>query len=219
MSAKEAKEYGLIDAVISNPLKALRPLPEPVPAWVTASILLIESSFWAQDLCQNTRIRIVMGHMQFWIWQDVNTPTKPYKIKLNPLNHRGFLCPLQLYDVFVFCSFIFRRPNRSCKFCLLVDNFVRFWSIESLLSMCLNFCCLVVLVCPDFATLACNIASDLIMKGSETLLASIASVPKQVNCECCGSIPCMYESRFKVLCLNPAFPLPFSMVNIFWFIN
>ncbi len=32
MSAKEAKEYGLIDAVISNPLKALRPLPEPVPA-------------------------------------------------------------------------------------------------------------------------------------------------------------------------------------------
>jgi len=27
MSAKEAKEYGLIDAVISNPLKALRPLP------------------------------------------------------------------------------------------------------------------------------------------------------------------------------------------------
>ncbi|KAH8955525.1 hypothetical protein BDL97_08G143800 [Sphagnum fallax] len=32
MSAKEGKEYGLIDAVISNPLKALRPLPEPVPA-------------------------------------------------------------------------------------------------------------------------------------------------------------------------------------------
>jgi ATP-dependent Clp protease protease subunit len=32
MSAKEAKEYGLIDAVISNPLKALRPLPEPFPA-------------------------------------------------------------------------------------------------------------------------------------------------------------------------------------------
>eukprot|EP00246_Nothoceros_aenigmaticus_P011768 TRINITY_DN3344_c0_g1_i1.p1 TRINITY_DN3344_c0_g1~~TRINITY_DN3344_c0_g1_i1.p1 ORF type:complete len:296 (+),score=37.53 TRINITY_DN3344_c0_g1_i1:126-1013(+) len=34
MSAKEAKEYGLIDAVISNPLKALQPLPapEPVPA-------------------------------------------------------------------------------------------------------------------------------------------------------------------------------------------
>lgn len=27
MSAKEAKDYGLIDAVISNPLKALRPLP------------------------------------------------------------------------------------------------------------------------------------------------------------------------------------------------
>lgn len=32
MSAKEAKEYGLIDAVISNPLKALTPLPEPEPA-------------------------------------------------------------------------------------------------------------------------------------------------------------------------------------------
>lgn len=27
MSAKEAKEYGLIDAVISNPLKALRSPP------------------------------------------------------------------------------------------------------------------------------------------------------------------------------------------------
>lgn len=27
MSAKEAKDYGLIDAVISNPLKALKPLP------------------------------------------------------------------------------------------------------------------------------------------------------------------------------------------------
>jgi hypothetical protein len=67
MSAKEAKEYGLIDAVISNPLKALRPLPEPVPAWVTAWILLIESSFWAQDLYQNTKIRLVMGQMQFWI--------------------------------------------------------------------------------------------------------------------------------------------------------
>jgi ATP-dependent Clp protease protease subunit len=34
MSAKEAKEYCLIDAVISNPLKALQPLPEPIPAWV-----------------------------------------------------------------------------------------------------------------------------------------------------------------------------------------
>ncbi|BBN02916.1 ATP-dependent Clp protease, protease subunit [Marchantia polymorpha subsp. ruderalis] len=32
MSAKEAKEYGLIDSVISNPLKALQPLPAPVPA-------------------------------------------------------------------------------------------------------------------------------------------------------------------------------------------
>ncbi|CAM6125760.1 unnamed protein product [Calypogeia fissa] len=32
MSAKEAKDYGLIDAVISNPLKALQPLPAPVPA-------------------------------------------------------------------------------------------------------------------------------------------------------------------------------------------
>ncbi|MCO5554860.1 hypothetical protein L7F22_008396 [Adiantum nelumboides] len=31
MSAKEAKEYGLIDAVISNPLKALQPLPQPEP--------------------------------------------------------------------------------------------------------------------------------------------------------------------------------------------
>lgn len=31
MSAKEAKEYGLIDAVISNPLKALKPLPSPIP--------------------------------------------------------------------------------------------------------------------------------------------------------------------------------------------
>ncbi len=60
-----------------------------------------------------------------------------------------------------FAPLWFRRLNRSCKFCLLVDNFVRFWSIESLLSMCLNFCCWVVLVCPDFATLACNIASDL----------------------------------------------------------
>ncbi len=48
MSTKEAKEYGLIDAVISNPLKAVRPLPEPVPAWVTVAILLIESSFWAR---------------------------------------------------------------------------------------------------------------------------------------------------------------------------
>lgn len=41
MSAKEAKDYGLIDAVISNPLKALRPLPpaggvpELSPAWIT----------------------------------------------------------------------------------------------------------------------------------------------------------------------------------------
>ncbi len=48
MSAKEAKEYGLIDTVISNPLKALRPLPEPVPAGVTVAVLLIESSFWAR---------------------------------------------------------------------------------------------------------------------------------------------------------------------------
>lgn len=32
MSAKEAKEYGLIDAVISNPLKALTPLPQPEPS-------------------------------------------------------------------------------------------------------------------------------------------------------------------------------------------
>lgn len=32
MSAKEAQEYGLIDAVISNPLKALQPLPAPVAA-------------------------------------------------------------------------------------------------------------------------------------------------------------------------------------------
>lgn len=32
MSAKEAKEYGLIDAVISNPLKALQPLPQPEPS-------------------------------------------------------------------------------------------------------------------------------------------------------------------------------------------
>ncbi|KAJ7554911.1 hypothetical protein O6H91_05G015200 [Diphasiastrum complanatum] len=32
MSAKEAKDYGLIDAVISNPLKALQPLPSPTPA-------------------------------------------------------------------------------------------------------------------------------------------------------------------------------------------
>jgi ATP-dependent Clp protease protease subunit len=31
MSAKEAKEYGLIDAVISNPLKALTPLASPEP--------------------------------------------------------------------------------------------------------------------------------------------------------------------------------------------
>eukprot|EP00245_Coleochaete_scutata_P001070 TRINITY_DN1129_c0_g1_i1.p1 TRINITY_DN1129_c0_g1~~TRINITY_DN1129_c0_g1_i1.p1 ORF type:complete len:338 (-),score=56.30 TRINITY_DN1129_c0_g1_i1:30-1016(-) len=30
MSAKEAKEYGLIDEVITNPLKALSPLPAPV---------------------------------------------------------------------------------------------------------------------------------------------------------------------------------------------
>ncbi len=115
MSAKEAKEYGLIDAVISNPLKALRPLPEPFPAWVTASILLIESSFWAQDLYQNTRIRLVMEWMQFWIWQDVNTPTKPHKIKLNRLNHRGFLCPLQLYDVFVFCSFIVLKAEQKLQ--------------------------------------------------------------------------------------------------------
>jgi ATP-dependent Clp protease, protease subunit len=27
MSAKEAKEYGLIDGVIMNPMKALQPLP------------------------------------------------------------------------------------------------------------------------------------------------------------------------------------------------
>eukprot|EP00249_Psilotum_nudum_P005098 c18573_g1_i1 orf=140-1147(+) len=31
MSAKEAKDYGLIDAVISNPLKAFQPLPVPEP--------------------------------------------------------------------------------------------------------------------------------------------------------------------------------------------
>eukprot|EP00850_Spirogloea_muscicola_P001812 SM000007S20772 [mRNA] locus=s7:168054:170332:+ [translate_table: standard] len=37
MSAKEAQEYGLIDSVISNPLKALRPLPSPpAPAPVLA---------------------------------------------------------------------------------------------------------------------------------------------------------------------------------------
>ena len=30
MSAKEAQEYGLIDAVISNPLKALKPLATTV---------------------------------------------------------------------------------------------------------------------------------------------------------------------------------------------
>lgn len=32
MSAKEAKDYGLIDGVIANPLKALPPLPSPIPA-------------------------------------------------------------------------------------------------------------------------------------------------------------------------------------------
>jgi len=32
MSAKEAKDYGLIDGVIANPLKALQPLPSPTPA-------------------------------------------------------------------------------------------------------------------------------------------------------------------------------------------
>jgi len=31
MSAKEAKDYGLIDGVIANPLKALPPLPSPTP--------------------------------------------------------------------------------------------------------------------------------------------------------------------------------------------
>jgi len=32
MSSKEAKDYGLIDGVIANPLKALQPLPSPTPA-------------------------------------------------------------------------------------------------------------------------------------------------------------------------------------------
>ncbi len=56
-----------------------------------------------------------MGCMQFWIWQDVNTPTKPYKIELNPLNHRGLLCALQLYDIFVFCSVIVLKAEQKLQ--------------------------------------------------------------------------------------------------------
>lgn len=43
MSAKEAKEYGLIDGVIMNPLKALQPLPasEQWTKFSTSSFLLL----------------------------------------------------------------------------------------------------------------------------------------------------------------------------------
>jgi hypothetical protein len=150
----------------------------------------------------------------------VNTPTKPHKIKLNRLNHRGFLCPLQLYDVFVFWSFIVLKAEQKLQIlftrrqlCEIQKHWKSFKHVLEFLLFsgvgvsrhcytCMQYC----------------IWSD-VWKGLKLCLASIASVSKQVNCECCGNIPCMYESRFKVLCLNPAFPFPFSTVNIFSFIN
>lgn len=37
MSAKEAKEYGLIDGIIMNPLKALQPLPATATSTSTST--------------------------------------------------------------------------------------------------------------------------------------------------------------------------------------
>lgn len=80
MSAKEAKEYGLIDGVILNPLKALQPLAATADQW--KSCLACNFPDWiCNEFCRVNNYWYIIAESYLFLWHSKLIPgTKAWEM-------------------------------------------------------------------------------------------------------------------------------------------